>query len=59
MKEYIVLDKELTGLPVNIYIPKDKPPHIMFQNDYEDTPNPDNLIRMELDGTISDGDNEE
>lgn len=52
MKEYIVLDKELTGLPVNIYIPKDKPPHIMFQNDYEDTPNPNNLIGINPDGSI-------
>ena len=52
MKDYIVLDKKVTGLPVLIYIAKGDTPQIMFQNDYEDTPNPNNLIGINPNGSI-------
>jgi len=54
MTEYLILDKEETNLPMLIYIGKGESffHHIMFQNDYDSVPNKDNLIKMNIDGSI-------
>lgn len=58
MENYIILNKDKTDLPMLIYLTTGDNffPHIMFQNDYSETPNKDNLVKMNIDGSIDIGD---